>query len=78
VKLCRNTTISNIASNSTIPINEFIALMAWKNLTSGTFQNFTSKQYGFFGVTDGITSDTEINNLNTIIANFQTALSRNV
>jgi hypothetical protein len=78
VKLCRNTTISDVASNSNTPINELIALMAWKNLTSGTFQNFTSKQYGFFGVTDGITSDTEINNLNTIIANFQTALSRNV
>jgi hypothetical protein len=76
IKVVRESTIVDRSSTSSAPINVEIELMVRNVLGSRSL--YSSRQYGFFGISDGITTNTEINNVNTSIQNFVTAINRNV
>lgn len=76
VKCVRNTEILNEALSSLSPPDIEIYLLAAN--VNGSAAAFSNRQYSFFGITDGITTDTEILNNNTSVQNFIEAINRNV
>jgi hypothetical protein len=77
IKTLRNTTVNTITSNSvTSTLNTYKVVVCGLNL-NGTISQFTTREYAFVSMGDGLT-DTEASNFYTAVQAFQTTLSRNV
>jgi hypothetical protein len=73
IRVNRNGTTTVLTQASGTLTNRNIALMAL--LTNATYSSFSSKQYSFFAIHQGL-SDNETNTLQTIITTYNTLLSR--
>jgi hypothetical protein len=71
-----NTKVINSASTPILASGQSVALGAIK-ISSTTALNFSTKQYAFASIGDGLT-DTQASNFYTAVQAFQTTLSRNV
>jgi hypothetical protein len=74
-KTFKNGSLSASANISDVLTNGSVYIMAFNN--SGSAQGFSSRQYAFASIGDGLT-DIEVDNLTTAVQAFQTTLGRQV